>query len=153
MTHAGTHCATDSVKYMGHAPIVSFASSQRASGRAHEQGVTARYYEQPPYYLYNASMPHPAFHPTARRRRKRTTVAGLPAPFTHALVLRNPVSTHAEQGKRRIAELKTICGNEHLTVLDTPAGGPEAVRKLLRSIAKRLGPTTLLCVAAGDGTV
>ncbi|HSX17579.1 MAG TPA: diacylglycerol kinase family protein [Patescibacteria group bacterium] len=73
--------------------------------------------------------------------------------FTRAVVLRNPVSTHAEQCKRRIAELQGIFGHENVTVFDTAKGGMAANQKQLRLHMELLGPHTLLCVAAGDGTV
>ncbi|HEV7454670.1 MAG TPA: diacylglycerol kinase family protein [Candidatus Saccharimonadales bacterium] len=73
--------------------------------------------------------------------------------FTHALVLRNPASTHAAQGKRRIAELQKIFGYERVVVIETVAGGAAPNQKLLRQYAGLLGPHALLCIAAGDGTV
>jgi diacylglycerol kinase family enzyme len=73
--------------------------------------------------------------------------------FTRIVVLRNPVSTHARQGERRIAELEGLFGKSHITIIDTVPGGAEANRALLRMHAGLLGPHTLLCIASGDGTV
>jgi diacylglycerol kinase family enzyme len=73
--------------------------------------------------------------------------------FTHALVLCNPVSTSAAQAKPRIVELQQFFGKEHVIIIETVAGGTEANRSLIRAHAKQLGPRTLLCIAAGDGTV
>lgn len=73
--------------------------------------------------------------------------------FERVLVLRNPVSTHAAQGSQRIAELERIFGKKQVYVIDTVAGGRDANRALLIRHAKQLGPRTLLCIAAGDGTV
>lgn len=75
------------------------------------------------------------------------------AKSSRVIVLRNPVSTHAQQCKERIVELQKIFGKDMVTIVDTVRGGVEANRDLLRKRAKLLGPRTLLCVAAGDGTV
>jgi diacylglycerol kinase family enzyme len=40
-----------------------------------------------------------------------------------------------------------------VTVIETVHGGIDANRALLRAQARQLGPHTLLCIAAGDGTV
>jgi diacylglycerol kinase family enzyme len=73
--------------------------------------------------------------------------------FSKVVVLRNPVSTSARQGLRRIAELRRLFGDDRVVVIDTVAGGAMANRRLLRKHAKLLGPHTLLCIVAGDGTV
>ncbi len=73
--------------------------------------------------------------------------------FDHVLVLRNPVSTHASRGKAYIAELRNVFRGIAVHVINTKSGGAEPNRKLLRSLAPKLGPRTLLCVASGDGTV
>jgi hypothetical protein len=72
--------------------------------------------------------------------------------FTYCLVLINPASTHAEQGKKRVAELQKIYGDA-LHVVETPRGGVEAIARLLVQRRALLGSGTLLCIIAGDGTV
>lgn len=90
----------------------------------------------------------PPYTPLAKRRERPAAI-----PFARIVVLCNPASTHAKQGKQRIAELEHLCGKERVTVLETVPGGAEANRQLLRDNADLLGPHTLLCVAAGDGTL
>jgi diacylglycerol kinase family enzyme len=77
----------------------------------------------------------------------------LTAVFSRVVVLRNPVSTSAKQGLHRIAELKRLFGEDRVTVIETVPGGAAANRRVLRKHAKLLGPHTLLCIVAGDGTV
>jgi hypothetical protein len=76
-----------------------------------------------------------------------------PSRFNRVVVLRNPVSTQAAPARQRITELRRIFGKELVTVVDTSPDGIDANRQLLRAHAKLLGPQTLLCIAAGDGTV
>jgi diacylglycerol kinase family enzyme len=80
------------------------------------------------------------------------TVSGAPD-FKRVFVLRNPVSTHAAQAKQRIAEVEAVFGKKRVEVLDTVRGGVEPNRAMLRRHAHHLGPDTLLCIVAGDGTV
>ena len=71
------------------------------------------------------------------------------------LVVRNPASTRAATAIAYIATLRSLAeatGRE-LTVLETSAAGRAANKALLQAHASWLGPKTLLCIAAGDGTV
>lgn len=74
-------------------------------------------------------------------------------PFSQVIVLLNPASTHAKQSMERIGLLEDICGKDRVTVIKTAKEGAAANRQLLRDNAHLLGPRTILCVAAGDGTV
>ncbi len=73
--------------------------------------------------------------------------------FDRYLVIRNPVSTEARRAEARIAELRRLHPNgEHITVA-TVGEGRAANAHILHKYADKLGPRTLLCIAAGDGTV
>jgi hypothetical protein len=73
--------------------------------------------------------------------------------FERIIILRNPASTRADNALKRIAALQDITGAATCTVLETSAEGREANKALLRALAPQLGSQTLLCVAAGDGTI
>lgn len=73
--------------------------------------------------------------------------------FDQVIVLFNPASTHAQQAKKRIEELRQIVPAKQFLLLHTSSEGREANKDLLLSNAHLLGPKTLLCIAAGDGTV
>jgi len=73
--------------------------------------------------------------------------------FRRVIILRNPASTHADQAKQRIHEIQELFGKDKVDIIDTARGGAEANRALLRRHARNFGPHTLLCIAAGDGTV
>jgi diacylglycerol kinase family enzyme len=79
--------------------------------------------------------------------------AAINSAFRRVIILRNPVSTHADQAKQRIAEIRELFGAAQVEVIDTARGGAQSNRALLRKHARKLGPQTLLCIAAGDGTV
>lgn len=74
-------------------------------------------------------------------------------PFTRVVVLCNPASTHAKQAKKRIEALKELTPAGSFLLLETLEAGREANKAQLLACADWLGPETLLCVAAGDGTV
>jgi diacylglycerol kinase family enzyme len=73
--------------------------------------------------------------------------------FSRVFVLRNPVSTQAAQGEQRIAELRQFFGKTRVTIIETVPGGADANRELICRYAKDFNAKTLLCIAAGDGTV
>ena len=73
--------------------------------------------------------------------------------FDRLIVIRNPVSTHQERAERRIAELRILAPQAELIVVETVPGGRTANRRLLERYVDKLGPGTLLCIAAGDGTI
>ena len=74
-------------------------------------------------------------------------------PFKRVVVLFNPASTHAVAAKRRIDELQRLVPKEDFVLIETSDKGREANSELLLSQASLLGPETLLCIAAGDGTI
>lgn len=73
--------------------------------------------------------------------------------FKRYYIFYNPASTYASRGRRRIAELKRLVGDEHVEVIESLPDGPAANRRLLESSARRFGRDAVLCIAAGDGTV
>jgi hypothetical protein len=91
--------------------------------------------------------------PTAAPRASTTTSNSLDRGFSRYVVLINPVSTHAEQGKKRITELRHLYGDKRVHIIRTVAGGAAANQRLLVKHRDLLGPDTLLCIIAGDGTV
>ena len=74
-------------------------------------------------------------------------------PFERVMVLFNPASTHAAAAKKRIDELRRLVDEGKFLLLQTSERGRESNRQLLLDHADLLGPETLLCVAAGDGTI
>lgn len=72
--------------------------------------------------------------------------------FTSILVFLNPVSTHAAAAKRRIKEIERVMPGTPIAVIETEPGGRAANERLIQAHANKLGPNTLLCIAAGDGT-
>ncbi len=75
-----------------------------------------------------------------------------PKPFSHLLIIRNRASTRAIRMDARITLLQRVFSGIPFTILDTQPD-PEANKAMLRSRLSLLGPDTLLCIAAGDGTV
>lgn len=73
--------------------------------------------------------------------------------FDHIVVIRNPVSTDAHKTRQRIDVLQRLLPSSDLHIIETVAGGIQANSVLLRRHEKLLGPRTLLCIAAGDGTI
>jgi diacylglycerol kinase family enzyme len=73
--------------------------------------------------------------------------------FNRIIVLRNPASTHAEKTLKRIAKLRALAPVTEFEVVETSAGGHKANKTIVSSLGDKLGPKTLLCVAAGDGTI
>lgn len=67
--------------------------------------------------------------------------------------IQNPVSTHANRARHRLAELRAAFPDIPMTIIQTVPGGRKANQKELRKHAALLGESTLLCIAAGDGTV
>lgn len=74
-------------------------------------------------------------------------------PFTRILVVCNPKSTNAHNTKRRIDELRGLSPAIRVEVIETSPKGRAANKRLLAAQASKLGPQTLLCIAAGDGTI
>lgn len=72
--------------------------------------------------------------------------------FKHIIIFQNPKSTNAEKVKQKIALIKKMYGKKNVTILQTSAQGDEENQNILEKHAQLLGTSTLLCVAAGDGT-
>ena len=85
--------------------------------------------------------------------RGRTAPTAAMALFDHIVVIRNPVSTDAHKTKQRIDVLQRLLPSSDLHIIETVAGGIAANSALLRQHEQLLGPRTLLCIAAGDGTI
>lgn len=83
----------------------------------------------------------------------RVTKMDTPEPrqFERVIIFFNPASTNATAAKRRIAEIKKAV-DVPVKTIETSSGGERANAKLLESANDQLGPQTLLCIAAGDGT-
>lgn len=73
--------------------------------------------------------------------------------FDRIIVLRNPASTHADTIQKRIGKLAKIANVADFEIIDTLAGDRERNKTLLCKLEDKLGPRTLFCVAAGDGTI
>lgn len=73
--------------------------------------------------------------------------------FHQLVILRNPASTRANQMELRIEALRRSFADVPTCVLDTVPGGDNANLAMLQDHLSLFGPHTLLCVAAGDGTV
>lgn len=74
-------------------------------------------------------------------------------PFTRYIVVRNPKSTDASKVQRRIHELHSMSPESELLYIETRAGGIEPNATLFEAYRDKLGPTTLICVGGGDGTI
>lgn len=74
--------------------------------------------------------------------------------FEKILIIWNPASTNAKRLKKRTEELQNLFPKPTvITTIETSPKGREANRELLLNHKGELGPGTLLCIAAGDGTV
>ena len=91
------------------------------------------------------------YYRTARAARIHKAIAE--AMFDRYVVLYNPASSEAHRSEERIATLRRLQPNGDFHILRTVPGGKEPNEQLIREHASLLGPKTLLCIAAGDGTV
>ena len=73
--------------------------------------------------------------------------------FDRYIILRNPISTDAHKALERIQELQALHKDSEIAVVETLPGGREANVQVIKGLAEKLGRRTLLCIAAGDGTV
>ncbi|HSX00222.1 MAG TPA: diacylglycerol kinase family protein [Patescibacteria group bacterium] len=73
--------------------------------------------------------------------------------FTQVIVIRNPVSTNARRAQKRILKLQSLMPKTAFEIVDTAASGRVANKAILHKLSPKLGAKTLLCVAAGDGTI
>lgn len=84
-------------------------------------------------------------------RSEKTLPAGAHT-FQRILVVFNPASTNVARSRRRIYELQQLLPQTPLEIIET-AKTNAANHDLLYTHRRKLGPDTLLCIAAGDGTV
>lgn len=73
--------------------------------------------------------------------------------FKRFIVIANPKSTNAQNTARRIEELRALTPSAEVITVETSADGRRANMQLLRRFSGMLGEHTLLCIAAGDGTI
>jgi phosphatidylglycerophosphate synthase/diacylglycerol kinase family enzyme len=73
--------------------------------------------------------------------------------FDRYVFIRNPNSTEAHRTNVRLKELRSAQPQADIIILETHPGGRDNNQHLLEHLQGKLGPRTLLCVAAGDGTV
>jgi diacylglycerol kinase family enzyme len=76
-----------------------------------------------------------------------------PTEFKQVLIIWNPASTNSRRINKRLKELYSIFDPEIITTIETSPDGREANRKLVLKHKDKLGPKTLVCIGAGDGTV
>ncbi len=75
------------------------------------------------------------------------------AAFTCFIVVCNPKSTNARNTERRIAEIRSSSPDAEVIMIETSPKGYAVNKRLLGQYADKLGPHTLVCIAAGDGTI
>lgn len=73
--------------------------------------------------------------------------------FSKFVVFYNPASTNARRSRKRIAELKDLFPSKDVLIVETSPEGLEANKKLIIREAKKFNDKTVVCIAAGDGTV
>jgi diacylglycerol kinase family enzyme len=73
--------------------------------------------------------------------------------FDRFVVIYNPVSTNARRSRKRIAELKDLFPSKEVKLVETSPDGLEANKKLVAREANKFDEKTIVCIAAGDGTV
>jgi diacylglycerol kinase family enzyme len=72
--------------------------------------------------------------------------------FDRFVIVNNPVSTDSFRLKERLRELTQLKPGSEIIVFDTVPGGRAANAELFVRLGDKLGPTTLVCIAGGDGT-
>lgn len=73
--------------------------------------------------------------------------------FKNILIIYNPASTNSKRVQKRLAEIENLLPEVKITTIQTSPKGRQATQKAIVSKSSLLGPDTLLCIAAGDGTV
>lgn len=73
--------------------------------------------------------------------------------FEKFVVFYNPASTNSRRSRRRIAELKDLFPSKKVLVVETSPDGLEANKKIVARESKKFDEQTVVCIAAGDGTV
>lgn len=86
-------------------------------------------------------------------RLTRSTEKATGVQFNRLVVFLNPNSTHNLAARKRVDEVKSILAGLPCDVIETSNEGLEANARLVEKNASKLGPRTLLCIAAGDGTI
>jgi hypothetical protein len=74
-------------------------------------------------------------------------------PFDRFVVFANPRSSGRHQANQKIHQLTQLFPETPIETFETSTGGAMAYATLLHEHATKLGPRTLLCVAAGDGSI
>jgi diacylglycerol kinase family enzyme len=73
--------------------------------------------------------------------------------FEKFIIFYNPASTNSRRSRKRIAEIKDLFPARKVEVIETSPDGYDANRKLIVKLASKFDEKTLVCIAAGDGTV
>lgn len=87
---------------------------------------------------------------TAAQAMQAKTVV---CPFDRFVIFANPRSSGRHTARRKLNELTDLFPNVPIRTFETATGGSKAYVALLHEHAELLGPRTLLCVAAGDGSI
>ncbi len=74
-------------------------------------------------------------------------------PFDRFVVLENPRSSGRHTARRKLDEMKQMFPGVPMQTFETATGGAEAYERLLKKHEDLLGPKTLICIAAGDGSI
>ncbi len=84
-------------------------------------------------------------------RRKNKVRTSAPQ-FDRLLIFANPKSTNTAVVRKRVEEVKAILAGLPLDTIEATGDNWSSSPKLIEKYASQLGPNTLLCIAAGDGT-
>jgi phosphatidylglycerophosphate synthase/diacylglycerol kinase family enzyme len=87
-----------------------------------------------------------------KRRHPPAVRQGMAAEFKRFVIVQNPTSTDIATAKKHLAQLHKLFPQAEYHITETIPGDREANRKLFEQFADKLGPDTLVCIAAGDGT-
>lgn len=74
-------------------------------------------------------------------------------PFDRFVVFTNPRSSGRHQANKKVLELIQLFPHVPIETFETATGGAAAYARLLEEHVAELGPHTLLCIAAGDGSI
>ena len=95
---------------------------------------------------YNTCMPLP----TVPKSKLPMTAT---CPFDRFVVFTNPRSSERHQANKKVLELIQLFPHVPIETFETATGGAAAYARLLEEHVAELGPHTLLCIAAGDGSI